>query len=189
MMNEKEVSERLTRAVMADADENPTLMNELVARGEQAVTNALNLDILTALRGDPGQVLFPHLRGTLKDIIGLAKSEKWAQTGKYLGEEGSFWTDFGSILKPLALLGGTIFTAITAKDIANTNAAALKAQQDAAARAAASGQQTLAYQQQGGFSTASMFGGGMGTFLLLGVAGAVIYVISTQIGKKSGRRR
>lgn len=192
MMSEKEVSERLTRAVMADMSENPTLFKELAAGGPDSITNALNQDVLTALRGDPGQSLFPHLRGTMRDIIGLAKSEIWADTGKYLGQAatgGDSTLNFiGNLFNGLTTIGTTIYQGIVAKDVATIQANALKAQQEAAARAAMAQQQTAA-QQQGGLSTASMFGGGMGTLLLIGAAGAVIYVISTQIGKGGGRKR
>lgn len=180
--------------MLADAEENPSLASELASRGQQAVIEAMERDVLTALRGDPGQAIFPHLRGTVRDILGLAKSEIWADTGKYLGQAAtggdSTLSFIGGLANALIGAGATVFGAITAKNIAQTN---LQAQQQiiAAQQASAtSAQQAAAYQQQGGggFATASMFGGGIGTFLLLGVAGAVIYVISTQIGKK-GRRR
>jgi hypothetical protein len=194
MMSNQELNERITRAMLADAEENPTLAVELASRGQEAVTRAMEQDVLTVLRGDPGQALFPHLRGTIMDIIGLAKSEIWADTGKYLGADatgGDSTLNFiGGLASALIGAGATVYGAITARNIAQTN---LQAQQQiiAANQAtqASAQQAAMAASQQPSFSTASMFGGGMGTFLLLGVAGAVIYVISTQIGKKSGRGR
>lgn len=183
-----DVETRIHKAIAADIMENPKLTMEL-AETKDSIINALHLDVLRALRGETGPVLFPHLRKAVRDVVGMAKYEKWS-VGGGMGDGvpgmitstsstptstpaassgGDDWTKIlGSITGSLITAGATIYNAKTTADAQQTQLDLIKKQQALAATQA---------------SQSSMFGMPSGTLLLLGGLGIAGILVFTMMKK------
>lgn len=76
-MRHGSIATRLARATRADLAENRSMFAEMAAKGEDYASNLINVDILRAIRGEPGPVLFPHIRGAVKDLMSAARVAQW----------------------------------------------------------------------------------------------------------------
>jgi hypothetical protein len=193
MLTKQAVEKRINAAIAADVSENPTMVREF-AQTKEGIIEAMNLDVARALQGESGPVLFPHLRGAVKDLIGEGKGDIWQATGVYMGAEpattvnqaeSNVWSAFSAIVPAIITGGITIWGANQRADLEQdrldaqaAQTAAINAANAAAARAGAAG---------GGTTGASMFGGmSMGTILMIAAAGLAAVIILPQImgGKK-----
>ena len=207
-MRHGSIAKRLARATRADLAENPSMFRELADKGEKYMGHVINVDILRAIRGEPGPALFPNIRGAVKDLMSAAKMTQWNAEGKIsiplgdLGEDEQVGTDdawakaqgfpasappapstpfdWGNLVTGIVKAGATIGGAVVTA----------QTQADTQKKLAALQQQTLAARAQA--ASASMFGGGgTGTTLLIVGIVAVLGIgaFAAFSGGGSSRRR
>ncbi len=86
MISKADIKHTISRAAVADIQENPSLFLEAARKGQDYLNDLLMTDALNALRGEPGTPLFPHMRGAIRDLVGRAKQVRWSIAGRYLGQ-------------------------------------------------------------------------------------------------------
>lgn len=83
MQTKKQIEARLFTAAVHDVTENPSILGTKGSRTN--FENMIGREVVAAIQNKRGATRFPHLRGTVKDIISEAKNSLWMTTGHYLG--------------------------------------------------------------------------------------------------------
>lgn len=190
MLRKRDIESRLSLALSRDVRENPKMVLEF-ASTKEGIQSALKADAEAAIHGHGGPVLFPHVRGAIKDILAISKSDIWMATGEYMGQttttttpaapKGTFEV-IGDIFGGLLNAGAAIWSTKITADAEKAKLQQLQAQQSLAVQTAALQQQATRPAQAG------LFGMDMTTMLLMGGIGLAAIIIPPLLEKKGKKR-